>query len=87
MDEALSGDTVAVKVSELPSTRVREDLLRVTPVTVTAEGLGLDCGCSVGPQPVNTQAKSAETAAMALIRGRIFFISRLLIRRFALQDN
>jgi hypothetical protein len=62
--EALSGETVAVKVSELPSTRLRDSLLRDTPVTLTVEGLGLGLGsgCSAGPQP--TERHTAITNKM-----------------------
>ena len=81
---ALSGVTVAVKVSEVPSVRLMEALLMLTPVTATVLGPSL-FPPPLGPtgssflQPVDTDATAAAMAIANATLQMVFFISRKLL--------
>jgi hypothetical protein len=78
---ALSGDTVAVKVSEPPSTRFNEDLFKDTPVTDTVVGAGGvgGRGSSFGPQPKNKPEIIASDINADKVWVMVFFISREIL--------
>ena len=75
--EALSGETVAVRVSKFPSSRDRVVLLRVTPVTVTFAGVGVGVGAGVGSSGLQPENTPANRANIAIVLEKVFLIIRL----------
>ena len=75
---ALEGATVAVRVSEPPSTRLRLVLLRVTPVTATVVGtvwpLPPGVSGSSGPQDIIVMGNNAAAKAAIAVLSSFFIL-------------
>ena len=76
---AFSGLTVAVSVSEVPSTRLRAVLLSETPVTATVVGLGVGSGVGVGvgssvPHPAINPANKESASTDDMIGETALFL-------------
>ena len=74
---ALSGATVAVRVSDAPSRRLSVVLLSETPVTAILVGFG----CSVGPQPASriTMVATSPIAGSIRLLSVVFMVGKLLL--------